>query len=58
MLFTITISLTVLVIINLLLLKLSSVTGSKRKKIEKEPVVFTPQITILSDEERLAPTGS
>lgn len=58
MLFTITISLTVLVIINLLLLKFSCNQTTKRNKVDKKSVVFTPQITILPDEERLAPTGS
>lgn len=58
MLFTITISLTVLVIINLLLLKFSCNKTTKRNKVDKKPVVFTPQITILQNDERLAPTGS
>ena len=58
MLFTITISLTVLVIFNLLLLKLSCNKTTRQTKVDKKPVIFTPQITIPQNDERLAPTGS
>ena len=58
MLFTITISLTVLVIINLLLLKFSCNKTTKRATVDKKPVIFTAQITIPQNVERLAPTGS
>lgn len=58
MLFTITMSLTVLVIINLLLLKFSVNKTTKRAKTDKKPVVLKPQITISQNDERLAPTGS
>lgn len=58
MLFTITISLAVLVIINLLLLKFSSNKIDKTIKVNKKPVVLTPRITIEQESERLAPTGS
>lgn len=58
MLLTITISLSVLVTINLLLLKFSSNKIDRTIKPNKKPVVLTPSITIEQEPERLAPTGS
>ena len=58
MLLTITISLAVLVLVNLLLLKFSSNKSDKTAKLNKKPVVLTPRITIEQESERLAPTGS
>ena len=58
MLFTITISLSVLVVINLLLLKFSCNKVSKQKLEVKKTVVLNRNLTIESDSERLAPTGS
>lgn len=58
MLFTISLSIFILVIINLLLLKFSCNKTSKIKIQEKKPVKFTPKITIEQESERLAPTGS
>ena len=58
MLSTITISLTVLVIINLLLLKFSCNKTTKPTKVDKKPIVFTPKITISQGDEKHASTGS
>ncbi len=58
MLFTISLSVFILVIVNLLLLKFSCNKTSKTNKQEKKPVKLTPKITIEQDSERLAPTGS
>ncbi len=58
MLFTITISLSVLVVINLLLLKFSCNKITKQKQEIKKTVVLNPSLTIEQDSDRLAPTGS
>lgn len=58
MLFTITVSLSVLVLINLLLLKFSCNKITKQKQEIKKTVVLNTDITIESVSERLAPTGS
>ena len=58
MLLTITISLFVLVAINLLLLKFSCNKTLKPTEVNKKPVVLRPQIQIESVELTLAPTGS
>lgn len=58
MLFTITVSLSVLVLINLLLLKFSCNKITKQKQDIKKTVVLNTSLTIESAPERLAPTGS
>ncbi len=58
MLFTITVSLSVLVLINLLLLKFSCNKITKQKQDVKKTVVLNTSLTIESVSERLAPTGS
>jgi len=58
MLLTITVSLSILVIINLLLLKFSCNKITKQKQDIKKTVVLNKTITISQDSERLAPTGS
>jgi hypothetical protein len=58
MLFTITVSLSVLVLINLLLLKFSCNKITKQKQDIKKTVVLNTSLTIESVPERLAPTGS
>lgn len=56
MLFTITITITSLVIFNLVLLKFSSNKIIRSKKINEKPVILHPHITFKT--EGLAPTGS
>ena len=58
MLLTITISVSILVVVNLLLLKFSVNSTSKQNKVDKKPVVLRPRLTIENETERLAPTGS
>jgi hypothetical protein len=58
MLFTITVSLSVLVVINLLLLKFSCNKIVKQKQDIKKAVVLNTSLTIEHESERLAPTGS
>lgn len=58
MIYTITISITSLLIINFLLLKFSCNKTPKQKKITKRPIVFSEKITIVSESQELAPTGS
>lgn len=58
MLFTIIISFSILVVINLLLLKFSCNKISKQKHNIKETVVLKANATTQQEEEILAPTGS
>ena len=58
MLLTITISLSILVAVNLLLLKFSVNKTVKPNKVDRKPVVLRPQLTIENETGRLAPTGS
>lgn len=58
MLLTITISISLLVIINFLLLKFSVNKTKQNSKINKKPVVLKPQIRLEEDTQILAPTGS
>lgn len=58
MLLTITVSLSLLVLINLLLLKFSCNKVTKPKHNIKETVVLKPSITMQPEAEVLAPTGS
>ncbi len=57
MLLTITISITVLIAINFLLLAFSCNKIEKRIKVDKKPVILRPDLNI-EEEHRLAPTGS
>ncbi len=56
MIFTITILISTLVLINFLLLKLSC--NKTTKKINKKPIILADRATTLSDSAELAPTGS
>jgi hypothetical protein len=58
MIYTITISIFALVIVNLLLLKFSSNKIARQSKTIKKPVVFRNITTIKLETETLAPTGS
>ena len=58
MLLTITISISALVIINLLLLKYSCNKTEKTTKINKKPVILRSLTSTESGAEILAPTGS
>ncbi len=58
MLFTITMSLIILVAINLLLLKFSCNKTIKKPKLEKQATVLKPYFTKEQVAETLAPTGS
>jgi hypothetical protein len=58
MLLKITLIISVLIIVNLLLLKFSCNRTGKRTKVTKRPIVFTPKITIEQAQQELAPTGS
>ncbi|WNH10165.1 hypothetical protein [Thalassobellus suaedae] len=57
MLLTITISISILVAINFLLLMFSCNKTEKRVKIDRKPVVLRTQLNF-EEEHRLAPTGS
>ena len=56
MIYTITILISTLVIINFLLLKLSC--NKTTKKISKKPIILSERTTNLSGSQELAPTGS
>ncbi|MFI1771363.1 hypothetical protein [Thalassobellus citreus] len=56
MLLTITISISILVATNLLLLMFSWNKTEKAAKVDKKPVVLRPELHL--EEQRLAPTGS
>ncbi len=56
MIYTITILISTLVIINFLLLKLSC--NKTTKKISKKPIILSERTTNVSASEELAPTGS
>ena len=58
MLLTITISISFLVLINLLLLKFSCNKTVKKSKAEKQATVLNPYFTREQESETLAPTGS
>ncbi len=58
MILNISIALTILVIVNLLLLKFSSNKIDKIDKKARKPVVLKPHITIGQETKPLAPTGS
>lgn len=58
MLLTITISVLLLVALNLILLRFTCNLTNKPAKISKTPIVLTHRITIEEAEEVLAPTGS
>ena len=58
MLLNITISLSILVIINLLLLKFSCNKIVKKSNADKQQTILKPNFTIEQESETLAPTGS
>ena len=58
MIYTITISISALLAINLLLLKFSCNKTTRRKLENKRPIVLSERITIESESHELAPTGS
>lgn len=58
MIYTITISISVLIAINFLLLKFSCNKTNRKQKENKRPVVLSERITIVSESQELAPTGS
>ena len=56
MLITITLIVSVLVTINLLLLKFSVNKINKPSKVDKKPIILNPEIS--AEPKKLAPTGS
>lgn len=58
MLLTITLLVSILIIINLILLKFSVNKIDKTTRKNKQPIVLNPSLTIASKSEKLAPTGS
>ncbi len=58
MLFSITVTLSILVLLNLLLLKFSCNKITKQKQEIKKTVILNTDLTTESVSERLAPTGS
>ena len=58
MIFTITLSVLILVAINFLLLAFSCNKTKTNKKINTKPIILSKRITILPEIEELAPTGS
>ncbi len=58
MLLTITLIFSLLVIINLLLLKFSCNKTDRVTKVDKKPVILKTRITIPLTSQTLAPTGS
>lgn len=58
MIFTITLTISTLVIINFLLLKFSSNKIIRTKNNIKKPVILHPQVSQNKSEQNLAPTGS
>jgi hypothetical protein len=58
MIYTITLSVIILVAINFLLLVFSCNKTKNKKEVNTRPVILSKQITILPETEVLAPTGS
>ncbi|WP_233267573.1 hypothetical protein [Algibacter sp. L1A34] len=58
MISTIILTLSILILFNLLLLKFSCNKTPKTTKVNKEPVVLSPYLELDNMNERLAPTGS
>lgn len=58
MIYTITISLLVLIAINFLLLRFSCNKTNKRTKANNRPIILSTKVTSLPASEKLAPTGS
>jgi hypothetical protein len=58
MLFTITLSIIILVAVNFLLLFFSCNKTKNSKVVNTKPVILYKQITMLPETEELAPTGS
>ncbi len=58
MIYTITISLLVLIAINFLLLRFSCNKTNKKAKVNNKPIILSTKVTSLPVSEKLAPTGS
>ena len=58
MIYTITLSVIILVAINFLLLVFSCNKTKTNKNISKKPIILDSRITMLPETEELAPTGS
>ena len=58
MIYTITISIALLVGLNFLLLKFSCNKTNTKKRVGKKPVILSAKVTKLPVPEELAPTGS
>ncbi|GAL61856.1 hypothetical protein [Algibacter lectus] len=58
MILTVTLTFTLLVFVNLLLLKFSCNKTVKTTKVNKQPVILAPYLELDAMQERLAPTGS
>ena len=58
MIYTITISISILIAINFLLLKFSCNKTTGKQKENKQTVVLSERITNVSESQELAPTGS
>ena len=58
MILTIILTFSLLIFINLLLLKFSCNKTVKTTKVNKQPVVLAPYLDMDNTQERLAPTGS
>lgn len=58
MILTITLSISALLIINLLLLKFSCNEIIKPEKANKKPIILHPEFTLEQTEQQLSPTGS
>ena len=58
MILTLSISISILVAINFLLLKFSCNKAPKKVQANKKPILFNPQINLVEENQMLAPTGS
>jgi len=58
MLYIITFSLIILIVINFLLLRFSCNKTNTKTSTNKKPVIFSKKVTNLPASEKLAPTGS
>lgn len=58
MILTITLTFSLLVLVNLCLLKFSCNKTVKKNKVNKQPVILAPYLELDAMHERLAPTGS
>lgn len=58
MILTLSISISILVAINFLLLKFSCNKTPKKVQTNKKPILFNPQVNFVEESQILAPTGS